>query len=47
MYRLIINGQEMRQATSIETLENLLDRLPRVLAIIQELVPGLGWRTIQ
>lgn len=46
MYRLVINGSEMRQATSIETLENLLDRLPRVATIIQEFVPGLGWRDI-
>ena len=46
MYRLVINGSEYRQSNSIETLETLLDRLPRVLAIIQEFVPGLGWRDI-
>ena len=46
MYRLLINGSEMRQSASIETLELLLDRLPRIAAIIQEFVPGLGWRTI-
>lgn len=47
MYRLVINGREYRQANSVEALESLLDRIPRVLAIIQEFVPGLGWRTIQ
>ena len=46
MYRLIINGNEMRQSTSLDTLEALLDRLPRVLAQIQEFIPGLGWRNI-
>ena len=46
MYRLIVNNIEMRQSNNIETLETLLDRLPRVLAIIQEFVPGLGWRDI-
>ena len=47
MYRLIINGNEMRQSDSLDTLESLLDRLPRIAAIIQEFVPGLGWRTLQ
>ena len=47
MYRLVVNNIEMRQSNSIETLESLLDRLPRIAAIIQEFVPGLGWRTIQ
>jgi hypothetical protein len=47
MYRLIVNGAEMRQSSNLETLEHLLDRLPRMLAQIQQYVPGLGWRTIQ
>ena len=46
MYRLIVNGAEMRQSSDLLALESLLDRLPRVLAVIQEYVPGLGWRNI-
>ena len=46
MYRLIVNGDEMRQSSDLLALESLLDRLPRVLAVIQEYVPGLGWRNI-
>ena len=46
MYRLIVNNIEMRQSSDLLDLESLLDRLPRVLAIIQEFVPGLGWRDI-
>ena len=46
MYRLVVNNIEMRQSASIETLEILLDRLPRVLAQIQEFIPGLGWRDV-
>ena len=46
MYRLVVNNIEMRQSASIETLESLLDRLPRIAALIQEYVPGLGWRNI-
>ena len=46
MYRLVVNNTEMRQSNSIETLESLLDRLPRVLAQIQEFIPGLGWRDV-
>ena len=47
MYRLVVNNTEMRQSTSLDTLEALLDRLPRIAAIIQEFIPGLGWRTLQ
>ena len=47
MYRLVVNNIEMRQSNSIEALESLLDRLPRIVAVIQEFVPGLGWRTLQ
>ena len=46
MYRLVVNNIEMRQSDSLDTLESLLDRLPRIAAIIQEFVPGLGWRNI-
>lgn len=46
MYRLLVNNVEYRQATSSEILENLLDRLTARLAVIQEYVPGLGWRDL-
>lgn len=47
MYRLIVDNTEYRQSTNIETLESLLDHLPRLLWRIQTFIPGLGWRDLE
>lgn len=46
MYRLISNGQEYRQSNDLASLESLLDRLTARLVVIQEYIPGFGWRDL-
>lgn len=46
MYRLVSNGVEYRQSADLAALESLLERVCARLAVIQEFVPGLGWRDL-
>lgn len=47
MYRLLVNGTEMRQSVNLDALESILDHLPRILWTIQTYIPGLGWRDLE
>ena len=46
MYKLIVNNVEYRQSDNLAVLEALIDQIPHLLIVIQEFIPGFGWRSL-